>query len=853
MELNWLQPEVGTEITAVLSDLDGDTTGITWSWYRSKVASPNRSPGSAVTDLAAEWELIGTATGEDYEPQGRTAGTTEDAVDETWFLLARAEYMDPEATGKATVGISAYAVRADVSDADNNSPDFNQNTTTRTVPENTAVGSDVGDEVDVDQNEDRDTLTYELDNDNDITTLVNTSGDVGFFSIDKATGQVKVAKKLDWDNNPEQPDNPDGKYVFWVRATDPSGETTNDENSDAIQVTVTATNVNDAPRISDGAPEISINEVNSSKKDTDVTKFVGLGYELTDADPPEMQFDPTNPNLYHRSDEDRVDRGIWPEPLAGPDGRLFEYSIPDDGIGRRLHFKKANLPDYENPMDANRDNVYEVTVVVRDNGNASGMKNVRITVMNVDEAGKLVLSPEQPDSGMPVMATLTDPDGVEYITDWKWVEIGTRVDEFPAGMVVVAGATTDQYSGKVGSFVWAMVDYRDGYSMEDDPVTALDERNDNPGTADNTEQHKYQNMTDDDPPVEDSSDRLFHNSDQMLATGADNAVQKDPDEDDDIPLPSTDPVLVDLMVYENVPSTGYVGIPLARSGEMGLQYKDTAGATQQRDTIGGPDGASFVFAENYDKEDQDFYDMVMTDSDNITVTDPDANPPIVVRDDPDDKMGQLAAAVVTHFDAEAAKNSYIIEITDPDAEVAVGPVRVTITVVNVNEAPSAPSVRRGDTTTPTNNAPEFPATEDGARNVAENTPTDTAIGDPVEATDADADDTLTYTLGGTDMASFDIGETTGQLMTKTALDYEDPMDADTDNAYEVTVTASDGTGEAMVAVTITVTNVGLDDSYDANDDGVIDEDEVIKAVNDYFDDVIGDDRVIDIVNRYFES
>ena len=121
-----------------------------------------------------------------------------------------------------------------------------------------------------------------------------------------------------------------------------------------------------------------------------------------------------------------MDRGIWPEPIAGPDGALFEYSTPDDGIGRRLHFKKTNLPDYENPMDENRDNVYEVTVIVRDNGGATGMKKVRITVMNVDEAGKLVLSPEQPDDGMPVTATLTDPDGVEIITDWKWAETSSR-------------------------------------------------------------------------------------------------------------------------------------------------------------------------------------------------------------------------------------------------------------------------------------------------------------------------------------------------------------------------------------------------------------------------------------------
>ena len=58
-----------------------------------------------------------------------------------------------------------------------------------------------------------------------------------------------------------------------------------------------------------------------------------------------------------------------------------------------------------------------------------------------------------------------------------------------------------------------------------------------------------------------------------------------------------------------------------------------------------------------------------------------------------------------------------------------------------------------------------------------------------------------------------------------------------------------------IALTITVTNVGLDDSYDANDDGMIDSDEVLNAVEDYFDDVSGIDseRILDIVELYFSS
>ena len=49
-------------------------------------------------------------------------------------------------------------------------------------------------------------------------------------------------------------------------------------------------------------------------------------------------------------------------------------------------------------------------------------------------------------------------------------------------------------------------------------------------------------------------------------------------------------------------------------------------------------------------------------------------------------------------------------------------------------------------------------------------------------------DNLTYTLGGADMASFSIDDTTGVLSTKAKLDYE------TKNTYMVTVTATDPRG-----------------------------------------------------------
>ena len=86
------------------------------------------------------------------------------------------------------------------------------------------------------------------------------------------------------------------------------------------------------------------------------------------------------------------------------------------------------------------------------------------------------------------------------------------------------------------------------------------------------------------------------------------------------------------------------------------------------------------------------------------------------------------------------------------------------------------------------------------REVAENTPAGRSIGAPVVATDPG--DVLTYSLGGTDEASFDIDRATGQLKTKTDLNHEDK------GSYSVTVTATDPFREsANASVTIAVTDV----------------------------------------------
>ena len=143
--------------------------------------------------------------------------------------------------------------------------------------------------------------------------------------------------------------------------------------------------------------------------------------------------------------------------------------------------------------------------------------------------------------------------------------------------------------------------------------------------------------------------------------------------------------------------------------------------------------------------------------------------------------GQLQTKAVLDYETQT---SYTVTITVSDTELT-DTIDVTINVTDVDEN-RAPSFAEGTSTT---------------RAIAENTGAGQDIGSAVSATDPD-DDTLTYTLGGTDAASFSIDGTNGQLQTSAALDYE------TKTSYSVIVSVSDDNGGSdSITVTINITDV----------------------------------------------
>ena len=123
-------------------------------------------------------------------------------------------------------------------------------------------------------------------------------------------------------------------------------------------------------------------------------------------------------------------------------------------------------------------------------------------------------------------------------------------------------------------------------------------------------------------------------------------------------------------------------------------------------------------------------------------------------------------------------------------------------------------------------------------NPAEN---QTTVG-TVEASDSDTDDEVTgYALsGGADQALFSINDS-GVLTFQAAPNYEDPEDAGTNNAYEVTVQATSGTGGRVQTntqpITVTVTNAdeGQTETVSIDDTSPMVDDELTASTADVAD------------------
>ena len=161
-----------------------------------------------------------------------------------------------------------------------------------------------------------------------------------------------------------------------------------------------------------------------------------------------------------------------------------------------------------------------------------------------------------------------------------------------------------------------------------------------------------------------------------------------------------------------------------------------------------------------------------------------------------DSDGVLTFKTAPDYEAPASaasSNAYSVTVTATDGGSNTDTTDVTINVQDVNEAP----VLNVDATSTVS------ATENSTTVAT------------YSVTDADAGDTVSYSISGDDAGLFDIDSATGVLTFASAPDYETPGSAASSNAYSVTVTATDGGNNTDTTdVTINVRDV-IDNSGSA--------------------------------------
>ena len=119
----------------------------------------------------------------------------------------------------------------------------------------------------------------------------------------------------------------------------------------------------------------------------------------------------------------------------------------------------AETPNFESPADANRDNVYSVTIEAFD-GDHTGSLAATVSVSNVDESPELRHSGLYPQAGTSLRLSLSDPDGGVTGKQWSWQRSSNRVN-----WSTISDATSSSYYPRTddqGRFLRVNVSYSDG-------------------------------------------------------------------------------------------------------------------------------------------------------------------------------------------------------------------------------------------------------------------------------------------------------------------------------------------------------------------------------------------------------
>ena len=452
-----MQPQIGTMLTAILTDEDNIAPGVgEWQWARSN-------------SMNGPWEDIpALSTSMTYQP-------TED--DLNMYLRVTVVYVDRAGADSRTVQqVSDYKVRKDIVTS-NQPPKFPdqktltggtaivRNDTDRFISETAAAGTPVGAPVTAfDDRTDIEVITYSLrddedtlaDSDTNPDTPMHNDGHAASFDIDEKTGQITVgaSARLNADGTPSATDpNP---YNVVVRAVDGDGDETD------IDVTIGILRAQEPPRIDRAyvtgriPTATGTSGVTISAGDRAPTEM--SHYELDRENAPATEIDTDldtardvslEPATYYATDVDG-DAISWS--LDGPDAGRFIFEPATGATNQRPEAtdskaereRKLNLlqkatgesvtlafragPDFEMPGDVGGNNVYEVTIVAKDPSGNMDELEVTVEVINStddNKAGSVSFENRQPEVATALKASFKDDDTPISQLKWQWYRQAT--------------------------------------------------------------------------------------------------------------------------------------------------------------------------------------------------------------------------------------------------------------------------------------------------------------------------------------------------------------------------------------------------------------------------------------------
>ena len=606
-------------------------------------------------------------------------------------------------------------------------------TTSSSVPENTSTTTTIYTASATDP--ENDNLTYSL-----------SGTDANYFNIGSSSGALSFVNTPNYESPTDADTN--NVYQITLEVSDGNGNTASQE------LAISVTDVNEAPTIT-SETSASIPENTSS------TIYTASAT------------DPENDNLTYE--------------LSGAD---IDNFIIDSSSGA-ISFVAP--PDYEAPTDANNDNGYQVTLEVSDGNGNSASQELTISVTGVNEVptinstGSASIAENTSTTTTIYTASATDPenDNLTYAlsgTDANYFNIGSSSGALSFVNNPDYEAPTDADTNNAYQITLEVSDSNANTASQELVITVTDV-NEAPTITSATSASVPENTT--------------------ITTTIYTASATDPENDNlTYSLSGTD--ADDFTINPNSGAISFANTPDHETPsddnkdnvyQVTLEVSDgngnsasqalTISVTEVNET---PTITSKTSANTLENTSGTIYSASATDPENdnlmylLSGTDKDD---FVI----DPSSGTISFVDSPNYEAPTdadTNNVYQITLEVSDGNANTANQELTITVTDVNEAP---------TITSTTNT-----------SIPENTTITTTIYS-ASATDPE-NDTLTYSLSGTDQDDFIIGPSSGALAFANTPNYESPTDDDNNNAYQVTLEVSDGNGNsASQALTISVTNV----------------------------------------------